>query len=58
MFKPCENANELFRRLHSQVFEFKMERGHIEKLKFGDVVEVQAVSSDIPEVIFVFYLHF
>eukprot|EP01034_Spumella_vulgaris_P028418 gene28418-35267_t len=26
-----------------------MDRGNIEKLKFGDVVEVQAASSDIPE---------
>ncbi len=50
MFKPCENANDLFRRLQRQPFEFKVDRTNIEKLNFGEIVEVQAVSGDISEV--------
>ena len=50
MFKADENANELFRRLNLQSFDFKVDRNTVEKLKFGDLIEVQAVPGDISEV--------
>ena len=49
MFKPSENANELFRRLNNSTFELRIKQGRTERLNFGDIVEIQAQTSEITE---------
>lgn len=50
MFRPSENANELFRRLNNDQFDFRVSPDKIEKLPFGASIEVQAKCSDMTEV--------
>lgn len=52
MFRPSENANDLFRRMaiNGQSFEYRINNKSNEKLNFGDVVEIQSITSEIPEV--------
>ncbi|KAJ1410187.1 hypothetical protein B484DRAFT_435887 [Ochromonadaceae sp. CCMP2298] len=51
MFKPSESANDLFRRLNNQAFDFRVRPDRCERLVFGDILEVQAQPADIPEVV-------
>ncbi len=50
MFRPSENANELFRRLNSDHFEFQVGPDKVEKLPFGTTIEVQAKNAETTEV--------
>jgi hypothetical protein len=50
MFKPNENANELYRRMQNLSFECKLDGKQLSTILFGEVLEVQANAKEVSEV--------
>lgn len=56
MFQPNETANDLFRRINSNnnihnSFNIQLKSDKIEKLSFGDIIEIQGFQSELPQVL-------
>ena len=52
MWKPCEKASDFIRRQEKRdPFEFRTLNQSVEKINFGEIIEIQAPSIEIPTMV-------